>query len=84
MEEKVKSAIEGELLKENIRVEKVYVGVEDGEKTLFIVIDSDETVDSNLCVKAMKIVNPILDNIDVNLDDYVIDVCSKGVDTNEC
>ena len=84
MEEKVKSAIEGELLKENIRVEKVYVGEEDGEKTLFIVIDSDETVDSNLCVKAMKIVNPILDNIDVNLDDYVIDVCSKGVDTNEC
>ena len=84
MEETVKSAIEGELLKENIRVEKVYVGEEDGEKTLFIVIDSDEIVDSNLCVKAMKIVNPILDNIDVNLDDYVIDVCSKGVDTNEC
>jgi len=80
MESKVKEAIEGELLKENIRVEKVYEGVEDGEKTLFIVIDSEKTVDSNLCVKAMKIVNPILEKIDVNLDDYVIDVCSKGVE----
>ena len=80
MEKEIKNAIEGELLKESIRVEKVYVGEEDGEKTLFIVIDSDDTVDSNLCVKAMKIVNPILDNLDINLDDYVIDVCSKGVE----
>jgi len=80
MEKEIKNAIEVELLKESIRVEKVYVGEEDGEKTLFIVIDSDDTVDSNLCVKAMKIVNPILDNLDINLDDYVIDVCSKGVE----
>ena len=63
----------------NIKVDNIYFGEEDEEKTLFIVIDSDETVDSNLCVKAMKIVNPILDSLDINLDDYVIDVCSKGV-----
>ena len=80
MEKKIKDAIEGELLKENIRVDNVHVGEEDGEKTLFIVIDSNMTVDSNLCVKAMKIVNPILDSLDVNLDDYVVDVCSKGVE----
>lgn len=79
MEKKIKEAIEGELLKENIKVDNVYFGEEDGEKTLFIVIDSEDTVDSNLCVKAMKIVNPILNNLDINLDDYVIDVCSKGV-----
>lgn len=80
MENKIKEAIEESLLKEGIRVDKVYEGVEDGEKTLFIVIDSDDTVDSNMCVKAMKIVNPIIDNLDLNLDDYVIDVCSKGVE----
>ena len=80
MENKIKEAIESELLKENIKVEKVYEGVEDGEKTLFIVIDSEYIVDSNLCVKAMKIVNPIINNLDLNLDDYVIDVCSKGVE----
>lgn len=80
MENKIKEAISESLLKENIRVDKVYEGVEDGEKTLFIVIDSDETVDSNMCVKAMKIVNPIIDNLDLSLDDYVIDVCSKGVE----
>jgi ribosome maturation factor RimP len=80
MENKIKEAIESELLKENIKVEKVYEGVEDGEKTLFIVIDSENIVDSNLCVKAMKIVNPILEKIDIDLDDYVIDVCSKGVE----
>ncbi len=80
MENKIKEAISESLIKENIRVDKVYEGVEDGEKTLFIVIDSDETVDSNMCVKAMKIVNPIIDNLDLSLDDYVIDVCSKGVE----
>ena len=80
MENKIREAIEESLLKEGIRVDRIYEGVEDGEKTLFIVIDSDDTVDSNMCVKAMKIVNPIIDNLDVNLDDYVIDVCSKGVE----
>ena len=80
MENKIKEAIEESLLKEGIRVDKVYEGVEDGEKTLFIVIDSEKTVDSNMCVKAMKIVNPIIDNLDLSLDDYVIDVCSKGVE----
>ena len=80
MENKIKEAIEESLLKEGIRIDKIYEGVEDGEKTLFIVIDSDDTVDSNMCVKAMKIVNPIIDSLDLNLDDYVIDVCSKGVE----
>lgn len=80
MENKIREAIEESLLKEGIRVDRIYEGVEDGEKTLFIVIDSNDTVDSNMCVKAMKIVNPIIDNLDLNLDDYVIDVCSKGVE----
>ena len=80
MENRIREAIEESLLKEGIRVDKIYEGVEDGEKTLFIVIDSEETVDSNMCVKAMKIINPIIDSLDLNLDDYVIDVCSKGVE----
>ena len=80
MENKIKEAIEESLLKENIRIDNIHFGEEDGEKTLFIVIDSEMTVDSNMCVKAMKIVNPIIDSLDINLDDYVIDVCSKGVD----
>lgn len=80
MEQRIKEAIEESLLKEGIRIDRIYEGVEDGEKTLFIVIDSEETVDSNMCVKAMKIVNPIIDSLDLNLDDYVIDVCSKGVE----
>ena len=80
MEQRVYDAVKEPLAKENIELVGVHLGEEDGEKTLFIVIDSDEVVDSNLCVKAMKIVNPILDNLDINLDDYVIDVCSKGVE----
>ena len=79
MENKIREAIEAELLKENIKIDNIHFGEEDGEKTLFIVIDSEDVVDSNLCVKAMKIVNPIIDGLDLNLDDYVIDVCSKGV-----
>ena len=37
----------------------------------------------DLCVKATHIVNPIIDNLDLELEDYVLDVGSKGVSEDE-
>lgn len=56
----------------------VTYGEEDGEKTLFVKIDSEKSVDTDLCVKATEIINPIVDKLDLIKEEYVLDVCSKG------
>ena len=80
MEEKIIDAIKEPLLKENIKLVGVHMGVEDGQKTLFVTIDSDEGVDIDLCVKATHIVDPIIDGLNLEIEDYVLDVGSKGVE----
>ena len=79
MEEKIYDAIKGALEDENIDLVGVRFGEEDGEKTLFVTIDSENGVDLDLCVKATHIVNPIIDELDLEIEDYVLDVGSKGV-----
>ena len=79
MENKIFEAIKEPLEKENIKLVGVHFGQEDGQKTLFVTIDSDNGVDIDLCVKATHIVDPIIDNLDLEIEDYVLDVGSKGV-----
>ena len=79
MEEKVFNAIKAPLNEENIDLVGVRFGEEDGEKTLFVTIDSENGVDLDLCVKATHIVNPIIDELDLEIEDYVLDVGSKGL-----
>ena len=83
MEKKVFDAIKDALNEENIELLGVRMGEEDGEKTLFVTIDSENGVDIDLCVKATHIVNPIIDELDLDLEDYVLDVGSKGVSEDE-
>jgi ribosome maturation factor RimP len=83
MEEKVYNAVKEPLEKEGIILDSVHLGTEDGEKTLFVTITSEKEVDVNMCVKATKIVNPIIDDLDLDLSEYVLDVGSKGVSDNE-
>ena len=79
MEEKIINAIKEPLEKENIELVGVHFGEEDGQKTLFVTIDSENGVDIDLCVKATHIVDPIIDGLDLEIEDYVLDVGSKGV-----
>ena len=83
MESKIEDALREPLNNENITLVGVHLGEEDGEKTLFVTIDSENGVDVNLCVKATKIVNPIIENLGLELSDYVLDVGSKGVSEDE-
>ncbi len=84
MEEKIIEAIKEPLEKENIKLVGVHFGEEDGEKTLFVTIDNEEgVVDIDLCVKATHIVDPIIDSLDLDIEDYVLDVGSKGVSESE-
>ena len=79
MEEKVYNAVKEPLEKENIKLLGVHLGEEDGEKTLFVTIDSENGVDVDLCVKATHIVDPIIESLNLEIEDYVLDVGSKGV-----
>lgn len=80
MEDRIISAIKEPLEKENIKLVGVHLGEEDGQKTLFVTIDSEKGVDIDLCVKATHIVSPIIDDLDLDIEDYILDVGSKGVD----
>ena len=80
MENKIIDAIKEPLEKENIKLLGVHFGHEDGQKTLFVTIDSENGVDIDLCVKATHIVDPIIDGLDLEIEDYVLDVGSKGVE----
>ncbi len=79
METKIADAIREPLEKENIELVGVHLGEEDGQETLFVTIDSENGVDVDLCVKATHIVDPIIDSLDLELENYVLDVGSKGV-----
>ena len=83
MEEKVAASLKDALMKENIKLVGVHLGSEDGQKTLFVTIDSEDGVDMDLCVKATHIVSPIIDSLDLELEDYILDVGSKGVSEDE-
>ncbi len=79
MEQKIFDAIKEPLENEKIELVGVHFGEEDGQKTLFVTIDSENGVDIDLCVKATHIVDPIIDGLDLEIEDYVLDVGSKGV-----
>ena len=79
MEERIFDAVKASLEEENIQLVEVRLGEEDGEKTLFVVIDSENGVDLDLCVKATHIVDPIIESLNLEIEDYVLDVGSKGV-----
>ena len=80
MLDKIQKLIEEPLKKVNINVLDVYFEDEDGVKNLMIIIDKMPYVDIDTCVEATHIINPILDEVDLIEDSYVLNVCSKGVD----
>ena len=83
MEKEIFEAVVGPLKEENIELVGVHFGEEDGEKTLFVTIDSENGVDIDLCVKATHIVDPIIEGLNLELEYYVLDVGSKGVSEDE-
>jgi ribosome maturation factor RimP len=79
MEDKILKAIKEPLASIGVSVYSISFEKEDGVDTLFIKIDSDKVVDTDICVKASEIINPIIDDLNLEeLGEYVLDICSKG------
>ena len=76
LEDKVRSLIEDKLREDGYILDEVLYIKEDGNYFLRIVIDKCGIVDVEDCVKATKIIDPIIDTINIE-DNYILDVCSK-------
>jgi len=78
MENKIKELIEEPLAKIGIEVYKVEFVKEDGEQFLRILLDTEGGIDLETCVKATRIINPLIDKADLIKDSYILDVASRG------
>ena len=85
MKEKVKNALDAKILDLGMFVTDVYMSTEEGVKTLNVELDSDDVIDVTRITEASKIINPIIDELDLVDGEYVLDIHSKvkGDDCNE-
>ena len=85
MKEKVKNALDAKILDLGMFVTDVYMSTEEGVKTLNVELDSDDVIDVTCITEASKIINPIIDELDLVDGEYVLDIHSKvkGDDCNE-
>ena len=83
MKEKVKEAVSDKLDKLNCYIEDVRLVDENNIKTLEIVLDSDDLLDINTVTMATRILNPIIDKLDLVDGSYVLDVYAEDKDVED-
>jgi len=77
MKEKIIEALGNKLDDLGVFIDSVTYGKVDNENTLTIVLDSSEMITLNKVVMATRIINPILDKLDLISDSYTLDVYAK-------
>lgn len=85
MKEQIIDAIGDKLNNLDVFIDDVRLEEEANQTTLVIVLDSREIIDLSKVVMATRIINPILDKIDLIDKAYTLDVYAKekGVDKDE-
>ena len=85
MEEKIKELVGDKLDNLKVWIDSIVVEKEEGNTFLRIALDADFIIPLNTVVMATRIINPILDKMDIEFDDYMLDVYAKekGDVTNE-
>lgn len=77
MKEKVVSKVNPAIEELNMYVSDVYVSTEENIKNLNIELDSDEVIDVKRVTEASRIINPIIDELDLIDGEYILDIHSK-------
>ena len=77
IEKKVRELIEEEVSKMGITIDSVVYEKEGSNYFLRIVIDRDQIIDIDTCVEVTKVNNPLLDDLDVIEESYILDISSK-------
>ena len=78
MENKIKEIIGDSLNDLNLRVDSVIYEKEHGHNFLRICLDSDDTIDLDLIVKATHIINPLMDKANIIDEEYHLDIYGKS------
>lgn len=77
MKEKVIEAVGNKLDQLGVVIDSVYVDEQAGEKTLTIVLDREEIIDLKTVVMATRILNPIIDKLNLIDENYTLDIYAK-------
>ena len=77
MKEKLVEAIGNKLDDLGVYIYDVTYGKVDGENTLTVILDREEIISLNEVVMATRIINPILDKLDLIKESYTLDVYAK-------
>lgn len=75
--EEIKKAIEPKLKPLEIVVDEIVYEKEGNYYFLRIILDRESGLDLDTVVEATNIINPILDELDLISDSYILDVLSK-------
>ena len=73
----IKEAIGQKLEEMNVMVDEVLYEKEGKYYFLRIILDKVNGIDLDTIVEATKVINPILDDLDLITDSYILDVISK-------
>ena len=77
MIEKIRDLIEKPIIDAGYILDDVMYVQENNTNFLRIVIDKNEgLINVNDCVKVNELIDPLLDEIDIN-ESYIVDICSK-------
>ena len=77
IEKKVRELVEDEVSKMGIKIDSVTYEKEGSNYFLRIVIDRDKIIDIDTCVEVTRVINPLLDDLDIIEDSYILDISSK-------
>ena len=78
MEKKVKEIIGNNLDELNLIVDSVKYEKENGVNFLRICLDSKDTIDVDLIVKATHIISPLMDKTNIINEEYLLDIYGKS------
>lgn len=77
MEDKIKEVVGTKLEKLELWIDSVVVEKEGTDTFLRIALDANFIIPLNKVVMATRIINPLLDKMEIELDNYILDVYAK-------
>lgn len=78
MKEKLVELAKDKLEEINVSIYDVLLENEGSQKFLRVVIDSEEAIDVSKVVAATKIIDPLVEELDLVEDEYILDVYGKS------
>lgn len=84
MKEQIIEVVGDKLEKLNVWIDDVYTDKEGNETFVHIVLDSEEIIPLNVVVMATRIINPLIDKLDIMDENYMLDIYAKSKGDGKC